>query len=84
MCHIRAGGKESEWGFMRTDDVVIVQIFQQGRTRGHKQAAYKALAERLQDQSGLAPSDLIVSMVENTREDWSFGNGIAQFVQGAL
>lgn len=69
---------------MRTDDIVIVQIFQQGRTRGHKRAAYKALAERLQDESGLAPSDLIVSVVENTLDDWSFGNGIAQFVDGTL
>ena len=43
-----------------------------------------ALAERLQDQSGLAPSDLIVSVVENTREGRSFSNGIAQFVEGAL
>lgn len=71
-------------GFERTDDIVVVQIFQQGRTRLHKQAAYKALAERLQGESGLQPSDLIVSVVENTRDDWSFGNGIAQFVEGHL
>jgi phenylpyruvate tautomerase PptA (4-oxalocrotonate tautomerase family) len=71
-------------GFERTADIVIVQIFQQGRTRHHKQAAYKALAERLQAKAGLKPSDLIVSVVENTREDWSFGGGIAQFVEGQL
>ena len=71
-------------GFERTDDIVILQIFQQGRTRDHKQAAYRALADRLQDQTGLKPSDLIVSIVETAREDWSFGNGIAQFVEGRL
>lgn len=71
-------------GFDRTDDIVIVQIFQQGRTRHHKQAAYRALAERLCDETGLQPSDLIVSVVENSRDDWSFGNGVAQFVEGPL
>ena len=71
-------------GFERTDDIVIVQIFQQGRTLHHKRAAYKALAERLQGETGLKPSDLIVTVVENSREDWSFGDGIAQFVEGRL
>jgi cupin superfamily acireductone dioxygenase involved in methionine salvage len=71
-------------GFERTDDIVIVQIFQQGRTLHHKRAAYKALAERLQGETGLKPSDLIVLVVENSREDWSFGDGIAQFVEGQL
>ena len=71
-------------GFERTDDIVIVQIFQQGRTLHHKRAAYKALAERLQGETGLKPSDLIVSVVENSRDDWSFGDGIAQFVEGQL
>jgi hypothetical protein len=64
--------------------MVIVQILQQGRTLHHKRAAYKALAERLQGETGLNPSDLIVSVVENSRDDWSFGNGIAQFVEGQL
>ncbi|WP_068279211.1 tautomerase family protein [Aldersonia kunmingensis] len=71
-------------GYERTDNIVVVQIFQQGRTVHHKQAAYKALAERLQSETGLPPSDLIVSVVENTREDWSFGHGVAQFVEGML
>jgi Tautomerase enzyme len=71
-------------GFERTDDIVIVQILQRGRTLHHKRAAYKALAERLQGETGLNPSDLIVSVVENSRDDPSFGNGIAQFVEGQL
>jgi hypothetical protein len=31
-----------------------------------------------------APGDLIVSMVENEKEDWSFGAGRAQFLTGEL
>jgi phenylpyruvate tautomerase PptA (4-oxalocrotonate tautomerase family) len=69
-------------GFQRTDDIVILQIFQQGRTRDHKQAAYRALAEYLQKQTGLKPSDLIVSVVETAREDWSCGDGVAQLLEG--
>ena len=53
-------------GFKCTDDIVIVQILQQGRTLDHKQAAYRALAERRHAESWLESSDLIVSVVENT------------------
>ena len=71
-------------GFDRTDDIIVVQIAQQGRTGEQKQRAYKELADRLHTETGLAPTDLIVSVVENTREDWSFGNGVAQFLEGRL
>ncbi|MDF3313590.1 tautomerase family protein [Rhodococcus sp. T2V] len=71
-------------GFERTDDIVVVQIAQQGRSVDQKTAMYRALADRLHIETGLAPTDVIVSVVENTRDDWSFGNGIAQFVEGHL
>lgn len=71
-------------GFERTDDVVIIQITQQGRTEDQKKALYAELADRLQERTGLAPSDLIVSVTENTRADWSFGMGRAQFLEGDL
>ena len=71
-------------GFDRTDGVVLVQVVQQGRTTAQKQALYAALAERLESEAGVAPSDLVVSVTENTRADWSFGLGRAQFVEGDL
>ncbi|MCM3688946.1 tautomerase family protein [Kocuria rosea] len=71
-------------GFIRTDDLVVVQVFQQGRTEDQKRAMYRALADRLQDRTGLDPQDLIVSVTENTRADWSFGHGVAQFLEGHL
>ncbi|PBC48391.1 tautomerase family protein [Rhodococcus sp. ACS1] len=71
-------------GFERTDDIVVVQIAQQGRSVDQKTAMYRALADRLHIETSLAPTDVIVSVVENTRDDWSFGNGIAQFVEGHL
>lgn len=71
-------------GFTRTDDLVVVQIVQQGRSEAQKQAMYRALAEQLEQRTGLSPQDLIVSVTENTREDWSFGEGTAQFLTGEL
>ncbi|HEX6247463.1 MAG TPA: tautomerase family protein [Nocardioidaceae bacterium] len=71
-------------GFERTDDVVIIQVFQQGRTLELKQALYRELAVRLEERCGLAPTDLMVSVVANTKEDWSLGLGRAQFIEGDL
>jgi phenylpyruvate tautomerase PptA (4-oxalocrotonate tautomerase family) len=71
-------------GFERTERVVVIQIVQQGRSADQKQAAYAALAERLNAECGVAPADLIVSVTANRREDWSFGNGEAQFLLGRL
>lgn len=70
--------------FERTDDVVIIQVTQQGRDEDQKRALYAGLADRLQERTGLAPSDLIVSVTESTRADWSFGMGRAQFLEGDL
>jgi len=37
------------------------------------------MAELLKAAVGLRPDDLFVNLVEVTREDWSFGKGIAQY-----
>ena len=63
---------------------LLIKIVQQGRTTEQKQATYRALAERLHDECGLGGHDLIVSVVENSPVDWSFGGGTAQFVTGDL
>jgi phenylpyruvate tautomerase PptA (4-oxalocrotonate tautomerase family) len=71
-------------GFERTDGVVVIQIVQQGRSPDQKAAAYQELADRLQAECGVEPTDLIVSITSNRREDWSFGRGEAQFLLGRL
>jgi phenylpyruvate tautomerase PptA (4-oxalocrotonate tautomerase family) len=71
-------------GLERTDDLVVLQVFQQGRSEEQKRALYAGLARRLEEAAGLAPSDLIVSVIGNSREDWSFGLGRAQFLEGDL
>jgi len=71
-------------GYERTDGVMVVQIFQQGRSEEQKKAAYRELARRLEARCGIAATDLIVSVVANGRQDWSFGLGRAQFLEGDL
>ena len=71
-------------GLERSDGVTVVQIVQQGRSAEQKKAAYAQLASRLEAQCGVRPEDLIVSVTGNGREDWSFGMGRAQFLEGDL
>ena len=64
-----------------TDDLVIIQItFNEGRSTAQKQALYKAIAEGIHASTGLGINDVFVNLVEVKRENWSFGNGVAQYV----
>jgi len=66
----------------RTDDVVFIQItLNEGRTLEMKKLLYRALAERLDQELGLRQEDILVNLVEVKKENWSFGNGIAQYAQ---
>jgi phenylpyruvate tautomerase PptA (4-oxalocrotonate tautomerase family) len=71
-------------GFDRTPDVVVVQMTSRPRSSEQKQDFYRLLVENLQARCGIAPSDVMVSIRENTDADWSFGEGRAQFVTGEL
>ncbi|WP_448096876.1 tautomerase family protein [Luteibacter yeojuensis] len=67
-------------GIERSDDIVIVQItFNDTRTLEQKKALYKAIAENLGKAPGVKPGDVFVSLVEVKKENWSFGNGVAQY-----
>jgi len=65
----------------RTDGIILIQItLSEGRTVQIKQTFYKTLAERLHQQLGVRMEDIFINLVEVRRENWSFGNGIAQYV----
>lgn len=69
-------------GILRTDEVVFIQItLNEGRTVERKKAFYRALAERLNQDLGLRMEDILINLVEVKKENWSFGNGIAQYAQ---
>jgi 4-oxalocrotonate tautomerase len=64
----------------RTEDLVIIQItWNEGRTVEQKKALYKAIVDGLADKLSLRREDVFVSLVEVKRENWSFGNGVAQY-----
>jgi phenylpyruvate tautomerase PptA (4-oxalocrotonate tautomerase family) len=68
-------------GIHRTDDCIFVQItLNSGRTVEMKQSFYKAVADGLHESLKLRREDVVISLVEVPKENWSFGNGEAQYV----
>lgn len=71
---------EDYLGIHRSEDLIIIQItWNEGRTLTQKQALYKAIADGLHTAVGLRREDVFVNLVEVKKENWSFGNGIAQY-----
>jgi phenylpyruvate tautomerase PptA (4-oxalocrotonate tautomerase family) len=78
---------ESEFQFSRTyldiarsDDLVIIQITANNtRTVDQKRALFARVAELLSVNPGLRKEDVFISLVDVPKENWSFGNGIAQY-----
>jgi phenylpyruvate tautomerase PptA (4-oxalocrotonate tautomerase family) len=67
-------------GIERSEDLVIVQItWNEGRTVEQKKVLYKAIADGLAKSPGIRPEDVFINFVEVKKENWSFGNGIAQY-----
>lgn len=67
-------------GVERSENVVFVQItLNAGRTVDVKRALYADIARRLQESVDVRPDDVLVSLVEVTRENWSFGGGRATY-----
>ena len=71
-------------GIHRSDDCIFLQItLNSGRTLEMKQRFYKAVADGLHDGLKLRPEDVFINLVEVPKENWSFGNGEAQYVTPA-
>jgi 4-oxalocrotonate tautomerase family enzyme len=67
-------------GIRRTDDVVFIQItLNAGRTVDQKRALYRKVTELLAKEPGVRPEDVVISLVEVAKENWSFGNGLAPY-----
>lgn len=68
-------------GIKRTDDIVMIQITLNQRTQAVKLAIYKTIAARLAKNPGMRPEDVLITLVPVAPEDWSFGDGKAQYVK---
>jgi 4-oxalocrotonate tautomerase len=67
-------------GIRRSDDLVIIQLtVSNTRTLEHKKALFQAIADKLAANPGLRREDAFINLVEVVKENWSFGNGVAQY-----
>jgi 4-oxalocrotonate tautomerase len=66
----------------RSDDLVIIQITANNtRTVDKKKALYRQIADNLTADPGLRRQDVFINLIEVLPENWSFGNGVAQYAK---
>jgi phenylpyruvate tautomerase PptA (4-oxalocrotonate tautomerase family) len=64
----------------RTDRLVILLItISVGLTLEQNRALYRRITERLSERPGVRAEDVFINLVEVAKENWSFGQGIAQY-----
>ncbi|KQT45312.1 4-oxalocrotonate tautomerase [Methylobacterium sp. Leaf456] len=67
-------------GIARTADALTIQVtLNIGRSVELKKAFYTAVADGLHERLGLRREDVFISLIEVPKENWSFGNGEAQY-----
>lgn len=67
-------------GIERSEECIVIQLtLNAGRTVEMKKAFYKAVADGLHEKVGLRREDVVINLVEVPKENWSFGNGEAQY-----
>ena|SRR5271157_3089700 len=68
-------------GVHRSDECIFLQItLNSGRTVEMKQGFYRAVADSLHEGLKVRREDVFINLVEVAKENWSFGNGEAQYV----
>jgi len=67
-------------GVNRSKDLIIIEItFNTGRTVEIKKNLFADIVRKLQDAADVRPDDVMVSLVEVSKENWSFGGGRASY-----
>lgn len=67
-------------GVNRSKDLIIVEIvLNAGRTVEIKKNLYADIARRLQEAADVRPDDVLITLVEVVKENWSFGGGRATY-----
>lgn len=69
-------------GIAHSDDLIIIQItLNEGRSVELKKALYQSIATGLNQAVAVATGDVFISLVEVKKENWSFGEGVAQYAE---
>lgn len=71
-------------GFTRSTDLVMVRVYTSPRSEAQKTRFMAELARELHTHCGVAGSDVMISFITNDKGDWSFADGKAQYLTGAL
>ena len=67
-------------GVVRSDDLVFIQITANNtRSLAQKQALYRRTMELMVENARVRPEDVFINLVEVLKENWSLGNGLAQY-----
>jgi phenylpyruvate tautomerase PptA (4-oxalocrotonate tautomerase family) len=70
------------FGIRRTNECIFVQVtMNEGRSLEQKKTFYRMIADGLHERIGLRREDVLISLVEVKKENWSFGNGVAQYAE---
>jgi phenylpyruvate tautomerase PptA (4-oxalocrotonate tautomerase family) len=73
-------GNNLEFQKRTQDRVMMYLIMRSGQTPDAKKAFYKKVVENLSRNPGIDPANVLITIVENHDIDWSFQDGVAQFV----
>ena len=64
----------------RSDDFVAIQLtVTNSRTLEQKKKLYQRIVDELAESPGVRREDVFINLVEVAKENWSFGNGVAQY-----
>ena len=64
----------------RSDGFIAIQItLNEGRSIEMKKGFYRRVAEDLRRELDVRPQDVFINLIEVKKENWSFGNGVAQY-----
>ncbi|MDE1182089.1 tautomerase family protein [Paraburkholderia sp.] len=69
-------------GVNRSDDLVMIQItVSNTRSIDQKKALYQRIVDHLAESPGVRREDVFINLVDVMKENWSFGNGLAQYAE---
>jgi len=67
-------------GVERSEALVMIQItLNEGRSLELKKRLYQSIADQLHSRLSIRREDVFINLVEVKKENWSFGNGEAQY-----
>jgi phenylpyruvate tautomerase PptA (4-oxalocrotonate tautomerase family) len=71
---------QSYLGIEYSDDLILIQLtVSDTRTVEQKKQLFARIASNLTESPRVRPQDVFINLVEVRKENWSFGNGLAQY-----